>query len=310
MLKQFLFSLLSCLLGAVFIYSAYAKLYPIEPFEFTFVDLGVANWRLAPFIARLFIGIEFFIGLVLIFNIKVKLINKLSIATLVFFSVYLTGLLLLSGNKGNCGCFGTRLAMTPLQALIKNIIMIGLSWVLYRYHAGLDYKKLAKYVIGVFLLTSLSLPHILNYVDLSYSEAYLNSPEDQFKLELDSLYKDAKINNPPKTLSTGKHLIAFMSLTCPHCRIAAKKMRIIHERNPGISMYFVLNGDDFNIKPFQEETETKDIPWCKLNGKNFVYLAAGTEMPAIFLVNNSVVEHRINYLNMDQTEIENWIDKK
>src|SRR3989344_2972752 len=150
MLKQFLLGLLSCVLGVVFIYSAYTKLDPIEPFEFTFVDLGVANWRFAPFIARFFIGTEFFIGLLLVFNIKVKLTNKLTIATLIFFSLYLTGLLLLSGNKGNCGCFGTHLVMTPLQALFKNGIMIGLSWLLYRYHIGVDYKKFAKYVIGIF----------------------------------------------------------------------------------------------------------------------------------------------------------------
>ena len=64
-------SILSLGLGLIFIYSGYTKLYPvIETFEFTFIDIGVANWYTAPLIARLLIGLEFFIGLLLILKIK------------------------------------------------------------------------------------------------------------------------------------------------------------------------------------------------------------------------------------------------
>ena len=150
------------------------------------------------------------------------------------------------------------------------------------------------------------MPFILNPVDLDYSEAYLNKQEDDFKLELDSLYDNAKLNIPPKTLSEGKQIITFMSLTCSHCRIAAKKMRIIHERNPQIPFYFVLNGKDENLQPFFEDTHTNDIPHCILNGRNFIYLC-GTNIPCIFLVNNSIVEHNVNYIDLDQSEIEKWL---
>jgi hypothetical protein len=309
MFKKILLGILSVLLGAVFIFSAWTKIDPIEPFEFTFVDLGVANWRIAPYMARFFISLEFFIGVLLVFNLKMKLTARLTMGTLIFFSLYLVGLMFFTGNQGNCGCFGNYLVMTPLQALIKNAIMLMLTWLLYRYYEGIDYKKAGKYVFWVFMLGSLATPHILNYVDMSYSEAYLNSPEENYKIELDSLYKDAKVNVPPKELSSGKRVIAFMSLTCGHCRMAAKKFRIMKERNPDLPVYFVLNGDSENIKPFFEDTKTDSIPWSMLLGKNFVYLAAGTNMPAIFLVNNSVVEHRVTYLELDQTEIESWLAK-
>jgi hypothetical protein len=111
---------------------------------------------------------------------------------------------------------------------------------------------------------------------------------------------------PPTTLSKGKHIISFMSMSCPHCRIAAKKMRIIHEKNPRISMYFVLNGEDEKIEPFFEDTKAKDIHYCILNGKNFIYLA-GLNMPAIYMVNNSVVENWVDYMHLDQNEIEKWL---
>ncbi|MBI3719484.1 MAG: hypothetical protein HY252_12950, partial [Sphingobacteriales bacterium] len=288
MLKKIGYSVLCILLGAVFIFSAITKLYPIEPFEYTFVDLGISNWKLAPFIARFFIGLEFFIGALLILNLRIKTTCKIAAAALALFSLYLVGLIFLTGNKGNCGCFGNYFFMTPAQALAKNLIMLALLWLLYKYYDGVllfspsgylptTYRRVALRMANsplwgagglcYFLaIASLITPHILNYVDMDYSEAYLSVHEDHYKLELDSLYKNAKINVPPASLSTGKHVLAFMSLTCPHCRVAAKKMKIIKERNPEISMYFILNGDDNKIEPFFEETHAENIPYCILLG--------------------------------------------
>ncbi len=296
-------------MGVVFLFSGYTKLYPIEPFEYTFVDLGFINWQIAPFIARLMIGAEFLIGVLLVLNINLrKTTYKLGIGILIFFCIYLVLLIVIVGNKGNCGCFGTAIQMTPLQALIKNIIMLAVFFILTKYHEGWELNTKYSFLITIIFATSVAMPFVLNPVELDYSEAYLNKPENNYKIELDSLYNNAKLNTPPKTLSQGKHVIAFMSLTCPHCRIAAKKIRIIHERNPAISFYFVLNGEDKNLKLFFEDTHTDSIPHCILNGKNFVYLA-GTSMPRIYLVNNSVVEHDVNYIDLDQGELEKWLLK-
>lgn len=296
-------------MGLLFIYSGYTKLYPIEPFEYTFVDLGVGSWAMAPFIARFMIGIEFFIGLMLFFSLYLKKFTlKLTAATLVFFTVYLLFMILHEGNNGNCGCFGNAIVMTPLQAVIKNIIMLAVCFIIYKFHEGYSLGKLTFWLSALFLLTSLAMPHILNYVDLSYSKAYLNKPEDRFTLELDTLYNNAEKNIPPKTLSKGKHILAFMSLTCPHCRIAAKKIRIMHEKNPAIDVYFVLNGEDEKMKSFYEDTKTENIPYCKLRARPFVYLA-GTNLPTIYLVNNSVVDHWVDYLILNQSEVEKWLQE-
>lgn len=309
LLIKILLFILSSFLGLIFLYSGYTKLYPIEPFEYTFVDLGVANWRIAPFIARFMIGLEFLIGFLLIFGIYIKRFTiKLTIASLILFTIYLIFIIATAGNNGNCGCFGTALSMTPLQAIIKNVVMLAFSFVLYKFYDGFNFNKAGKWLFGLCFLSAFALPHILNYVDLSYSEAYLIKKEDHFKLELDSVYKDAKIHTPPKTLSKGKHIIAFMSMTCSHCRTAAKKLRIMKERNPNISMYLILNGDYKKIQPFFEDTKARNIDYCVLNGRNFVYLA-GLDLPVIYMVNNSIVENYIDYMLLDQTEIEKWLEK-
>ena len=310
MIKNILLGVWCAIIGGIFIFSGYTKLYPIEPFEYTFVDLGFINWQIAPFIARLMIGLEFLIGILLLLNLNLKkTAYKLAIATLIFFCIYLLLLIFFTGNKGNCGCFGTAIEMTPLQALIKNGIMLALFFVLYRYHEGWEFKNKGRLIIVLIAAASFTMPFILNPVALDYSEAYLDKPEENFKLELDTLYRYATLNVPPKTLSEGKHVIAFMSLTCPHCRVAANKIRIIHERNPEISFYFVLNGDIEKLKPFFEDTHTETIPHCMLVGgkpvNHFIYLA-GTNMPAIYMVNNGIVEHVVNYIDLDQEEIEKW----
>ena len=86
LLKISLF-ILSSLLGLTFLYSGYVKLVPaIEPFEFTFVDLGVGGWRTAPFIARFMIGLEFLIGFLLITGLYIKSFSiKLTVASLILF---------------------------------------------------------------------------------------------------------------------------------------------------------------------------------------------------------------------------------
>lgn len=296
-------------MGLVFLFSGYTKLYPIEPFEYTFVDLGIGGWKLAPFIARFMIGLEFLIGFLLILGLFIKRFTiKLTIVSLIVFSVYLIFVIMSNGNNGNCGCFGTAIVMTPLQALIKNAIMLVVSVVIYKFYDGFDFGKSGKWLMTLCTVGAFALPHILNYVDFNYSEAYLTKKEDHFELELDSLYANAKTHTPPKTLSKGKHIIAFMSLSCSHCRIAAKKLRLIKEKNPSISMYLVLNGDDKKIQPFFEDTRAQNIDYCLLNGKTFVYLA-GLDLPAIFMVNNSTVENYVDYMHLDQTEIEKWLAK-
>ncbi len=309
MIKKIIFIFLTVFIGVVFLYSGYAKLYPIEPFEYTFVDLGFINWQVAPFVARLMIGAEFCIGILLILHLNLKNIYRIAIGLLAIFCIYLVLLMVIVGNKGNCGCFGTKISMTPFQALIKNIVMIAMLLLLKKYHIGWELKGKLKYLFILLFVFAFAMPFILNYVELDYSQAYLNKPENNFELELDSLYKDATVNIPPKSLSEGKHVIAFMSLTCPHCRIAAKKIRIMHEKNSELSFYFVLNGEEKNLIPFFEDTHTEAIPYCILNGRNFVYLA-GLEMPTIYLVNNSVVEHWVDYIDLDQSEIEKWVKNK
>lgn len=309
MLKNILWGLLNLALAILFIFSAYTKLYPIEPFEFTFVDLGVSNWQIAPVMARAMIGLEFMIGILLILNIQLKKFTyPLTVGVLVFFIIYLLVQIFTTGNNGNCGCFGQVLVMTPLQAIIKNIVMVFLVLLLRKYYTGFEIPKFKSEIKLVSIAFAFVLPYMLNPVQYDYSEAYLNRPDENFELPADTIYKNAVFTEEPPDFKSGKHIMAFLSLSCQHCRIAAKKLRIMLEKNPGLPVYFILNGEKEKLKSFFDDTKAEGIPHCILNGKGFVFLA-GTELPVIYLVNKSMVEHDISYFDLDQKYLEEWLKK-
>ncbi len=127
---------LRILVSGLFVFSAMGKLFPahvaIYVFEKQLVSLGIANWCLAPFLARGIVAFELFLGLALLQNhFLKKFIIPTTVLMLFAFCVHLTIVIIRTGNTGNCGCFGQLISMTPLEAIIKNVICIGMLVFIY-----------------------------------------------------------------------------------------------------------------------------------------------------------------------------------
>lgn len=308
-LKRIIAILLSVTLGIVFIYSGYTKLLPvIETFEFSFVDIGIANWYTAPVLARLLIGLEFFLGFLLLINYKLRRFTlPFTAALLLFFIIYLTIQIAVSGNNGNCGCFGEHFKMTPLEAIIKNIVMLLLCGIVYVLYDGwkLKFNALFLCLIGVTVVLT---PFVINPIDYAYTSNNLDE-KINYPLELNMLYEPedtSKVEIPKVELRKSKHVLAFLSLSCKHCRIAAKKFRLIKKNNPDLSIYFVLNGDKKKYVEFIEDTKADNIPYSFCLGKTFVQLAS-TNLPRIYYLDNSVVVKKVDYFELNQYAIEDWV---
>jgi hypothetical protein len=310
LVKRILAAAISAGLGLIFIYSGYAKLLPvIETFEMSFVETGIANWYVAPILARALIGLEFFLGLLLVLNYGLRRFTlPLTLALLAFFTVYLLIQIYTSGNEGNCGCFGEHIMMTPLQAILKNIGMTGGCIVLYFLPSGWQAPK-HLLVVSLLAMPPLGLPFILNPVDYSYTSNNLDEKVG-YPLELDLLYQpedSTKVEVPKVELRKGRHVVAFLSLTCRHCRIAAKKFRLISESNPDIPIYFVLNGDREKYDEFISETGAGNIPSSFCLGKTFVQLSS-TRLPRIYYLDDGIVKRKVDYYELSQYAIEDWLE--
>jgi uncharacterized membrane protein YphA (DoxX/SURF4 family) len=300
---------ISNLLGLIFLYSGYTKLIPIiETFEFTFVDVGIGNWYTAPILARLLIGSELFVGLLLIIGYNLKRFTlPLAFFILAFFVIYLSISIAVSGNNGNCGCFGEHLKMTPFQAIFKNIVMMSLISLVYFLYDGwrLKYNALLLSLVGI---TFSTLPFILNPVDYNYTSNNLEEKVN-YPLELNLLYApedSVKVEIPKTELRHGKQVLAFLSLTCSHCRVAAKKFRLIKKNNPDLPIYFILNGDREKYREFIEDTKADNIPYSYCLGKTFVQLAS-SQLPRIYYLDNGIVVKKVDYFELNQYALEEWL---
>jgi hypothetical protein len=224
---------------------------------------------------------------------------------LMSFNIYLVVQLITFGNKGNCGCFGDLLYITPWQGILKNIAMMAVGIFIYKYHKGLDSFpfRIASISLSV---VAMALPFVLNPVNFSTAEEHYSNDRVNYKLDLDLLYHDAR-NAPPKAeLRKGKWVIAFLSLTCPHCRIAAKKLHVIQMKDTALKIHLILNGDKAELTPFFEDTRANNISWSMfLGAQNFIKLA-GVSLPQILWVDNSVVVKKSRYFFLEQSELEQW----
>lgn len=295
------------IVGVVFIYSAYTKLFPVEYFEYTFVDLGFANWHTAPFFARILIGVEAFTGLILIFQIRTKRFAiPLAAVLLIIFCIHLIAQIIMYGNEGNCGCFGNALIMTPMQALIKNAALLLFLFVAYGLYPA-NGIPLPKWLLAVTAILTLTVPFILNPVDLSVSASH-DEEALNYPIDVHWLYENPNDHSPAVDLTRGKHIIAFFSVSCPHCRLAAYKLHVMYKRDPKLPIYVVLNGDKSDLPEFFEETKSDNLPHVLFKGENYLKMS-GPKLPAIYWVKDGIVVNKINYMKLSQEEIEKWLSE-
>ena len=123
--------------GMVFIFSGLVK--GVDPLGFTykFEDYLIAfHWELLMPLAFLFVialcTLEFSIGVMLLFNLRMKLTSWLLLLMMVFF----TGLTFndaLYNPVPDCGCFGDAIKLTNWQTFYKNVILIIFAVIVFIY---------------------------------------------------------------------------------------------------------------------------------------------------------------------------------
>lgn len=125
----------------LFLVSAVSKMFPIWMFEKQLVDLGVCGWCDAPYFSRLLIALEAAIGIAILQRHFLKrFVIPVTAFLLVAFCVHLSIEMVKHGAmNGNCGCFGQLIPMTPLEAVIKNILTLGL--LVYIYRTSEEYER-------------------------------------------------------------------------------------------------------------------------------------------------------------------------
>jgi hypothetical protein len=302
-LKRIVGCILLVALAAVFILSAWSKIYSHNAFDgfvWTFLDLGINSITAAGIIARVMIGFEFLLGLFLLCHVFLKAFTYPAVIVLLTaFTGYLGIILIQQGNTGNCGCFGDVYAMTPIHAIYKNVIMAAATILLIYIYPIRPYKN-QEWIAPLIGMAALVTPFIIAPFNNDTQPEAINKI-----INLSPLY--ANNPKPGVELRKGKHIVAFLSLTCPHCRKAAYLMEIIQKQHPEIPMFIVLNGPAMYKDEFFKDTHAGDVPYILFTNTDKFIEMAGSSVPAIYWITDGFASYKTTYYQMDPKRMLNWM---
>ena len=314
----------------LFLVSAIAKLYPSPYFAISTFEvkqlytLGFSE-TLAPYFSRILIGIEFALGFLLLNNHFLKRITiPATVGLLSVFIIHLSYVTFLSGgNSGNCGCFGELIPMTPIEAIIKNIIAVGLLiwlWKISENDKKSNFWMLTTVtlacILGLFMLAPMkaSSTSISNSNDnINISTDTISKLTDSVKIEEIKTIDSSKVRTekvveaikkevgPKQAVSgysdlyadidKGQKILCFFVPGCEHCRDAAKDLNALQKKHKDFPEVQIV---------FMDEEAEKIPEFFKYAGKQFPHkiidiipfwtkLGTGKDTPGVLYIHNGNV---------------------
>ena len=323
MKKENLSWILRLIISALFIVSAVAKLYPSPYFAISTFEvkqlypLGFSE-GFAPYFSRILIGIEFALGIAILLKDYLKKITiPATILLLAVFTIHLSYTTFVSGNAGNCGCFGELIPMTPVEAIIKNIIAIGLLIWLFKIlpAEGKSNFWLLKSVglgcvLALFMLAPIrpvaeiveepispknSIIEIKPSTDYIYTTEEIKIGNDSIKLkDGKEIPTEKKTEDAPKKVKSGyekyfsgidtdKKILCYFVPGCDHCMDTAKELNEMRKKDKNFPPIYVIfmNEEPEKIPTFFEFAGTK-FPYKMIDVIPFwTELGSGRDTPGV-----------------------------
>lgn len=282
------------LISFLFLLSAVAKLYPSPYFAISTFEvkqlypMGFSE-SFAPYFSRILIGIELALGiLILQKNFLRSLIIPSTILILAVFTAHLTiETIQNGGNAGNCGCFGSLLPMTPIEAIIKNVIAMVFLVGLFIIMQKTNERKDNFWVLTTITFASILLLFMIAPIQPIESKFTVSMPEETINDTLTETSIDTiavkkitdtieKVKVPAElvkvgstepekkksgyaqyfpAIDKGRKTLCFFVPGCDHCRVAAKELTELKKTTknfPEISIIFMNEEADLIPAFFKE----------------------------------------------------------
>ena len=303
------------IISLLFLVSAYAKVYhePSAYFSITtfeakqLVPLGFSS-EISSYLSRILIALEFAIGVLILLPFYLKrIVIPLTIFVLAAFCVHLALQIYLTGNSGNCGCFGTLLPMTPLEAILKNLFAIGLLVILNKLLSK-DKSKSIEIFYGFliylfFVIGIMALVPIKNSSNVTIDSNY--QIQEDLVLEGPKQMK-SEFGQTLPFADKGRLILCFFAPGCDHCRAAVRSidsLSKIVEDFPKVEIVFM-------------DEEVDKIPeFFEYAGSNYHYIVLDIstfydvltwerDTPGIFYMWNGNILKEFNGINENAFEPE------
>ncbi len=266
---------LRLLLGSIFIFSAIAKLRGAGLFEIAIVDQGLAATReQAAYPARLLIAFELFLGTALFFPYYIRRIILPLVVVILGAFTLLQGYQIVFGEHiQDCGCFGELLPMSSGESLLKNLVLLGLSFWLFQ----LTKEDRRNFAIPAFLaMISLALVFWLAPVRRNYDGNFARYT--QFE-------KAGRVD-----LTEGDKLVAVFNAECEHCQETARELGAFSGKQVNFPQIYILmfGENEAAVSSFSEKTNTH-YPYHMISENEFLDLIGNTP-PRIYWLQNGKIQ--------------------
>ena len=294
-------------LGLVFIASAVLKLISIDEFELFLFKWSQLGWDVSTFISRLIVVWEFFLGAALVLGIRSRLSAKLSVVTLIGFTLLLGALVVLGENE-NCQCFGKYVDLDPKESIVKNVfLLIGFGVLLRYYKTSSNSFRLWYWpllVVSIVTVIVVSPPDFL--LNNRYDPTGVNTEIDEVALDKAIVYQKTAVDFD--TAYRGKQIWMFISHSCSMCKKSAMKMAAIQlrEDQPLPVRMFIMGTDTTKYDTFMQETKIDEYPTYFMEAPSF--LEYTKQLPTIFSVEDKKVVSSYGYRTFNERSVLDFIE--
>ena len=287
---------INIVIGSVFIIAAILKLMSIDEFEIYIYSFDIFSFLLTTFVSRIIIIGEFILGLFLILKINYKLTCRLTFISLILFTLFLIYVAIFR-QDANCHCFGELVELSPLESIIKNLVMIVLLMLGQRTTSS----KLKAQSSKLLVLSSTFLVFIISPPDSIYKMIYSTEKEistvDLYKsfdevVKIDFTEEGLVFDSISSFKEKENRLIVIVSSGCKYCRLGLKKLSLMM-RNEDLATDNVdifIWGSPEGIENFRNETMTEDYSYWHIMPNRAIEITYGRFPIFIFLKGKDIIK--------------------
>ncbi|MFN7412601.1 MAG: cupin-like domain-containing protein [Dolichospermum sp.] len=264
------------IVGAIFLISGLIKAFSSKEFITQNYRYRLLPFRIVPYIAVAFIGLESALGVALILHEFPQWI----IPTSIFLLVALTILNYWSTSTGrteDCGCYGGVVIITPQQSLLLN-----LGYILLLVIAWLNPIPNHQTETWQWILT---LVVMVDAIILSWHSQ--KQPIFEFnRLKEGNRWKKGWLKNSPYDLQRGSYFIVFFSQTCGYCKRLVPFLNMMQTQKSLPQVLGILSISNDEIEAFKMEQRAR-FPVISMDKLLFRYMADA--FPTAALIENGQI---------------------
>ncbi len=298
-------------IGGMFIIAAMLKLISIDNFEIYIYSFNVLNFLFTTIFSRLLIAGELVIGLMLVFKMKYKLVWKTTLIIQILFTLFLIYVMIFR-NDDNCHCFGDLVELSPVESIIKNVVIIVVMFFIKTIRLQ-DYEttswlvKLRK----VLLFVAVIIPFVVTPMDSVYKMIYSSEKEintvDFYQtldkvVAMDFVDNDIVFDSTAQINMDGKQIVVIVSSGCKYCRLGVKKLSLLMKNNDisQDNVNIFIWGSREGILNFREETMTEGCSYWHIMPHEAVDITLG-RFPIFIILKEKEIVNISDFRDIDES---------